>query len=161
MLAGDQVLTARIAYDMIEEIPNAKSILQKYYNEVSSKMNGYSREAMITIPRVNVSNGVAKPISVKAAEKLIAQSLARNSLESKFLFNTLSLLNKANLDMYHPNTFAFLVGHSKDSRAFTNTIDDVVKKGYQDAVDYLAGTVDGEQALESLVRTGGMDPICL
>jgi len=159
MLAGDEVLTARIAYDMIEEIPHVKSTLQKYYNEVSSLMHGYSREAMITIPRINVSNGVAKPISVKAAEKMIAQTLARNSLESKFLYNVLSLLNRSNLDTYHPNTFAFLVGHSKDSTAFTNKIDDVIQKGYQGAVDYLAGTVDGEQALESLVRTGGMDPI--
>ena len=38
-------------------------------------------------------------------------------------------------------------------------MDDVSKQAYKEAVDHLGGTVQGEQSLEALVRTGGMDPI--
>ena len=156
----DPVLTARIAYDMIEKIPNAKKTLQSYYKKVAETgLSGYTRESEIVIPGFNMVRGMAKPMEIKRADVLIPQELSRNSLESTFLHQTLKLLDRSDNASYHPDTFAFLIGNKKSSANFTSSMDDVSKQAYKEAVDHLGGTVQGEQSLEALVRTGGMDPI--
>lgn len=158
----DPVLTARIAYDMIEKIPNVKRTFRTYYKKVAETgLSGYSKEAEIIIPGINMVRGVAKPMTIKRAETLIPQKLAREGrpLEAKFLHQTLKLLDRSDNATYHPDTFAFLIGNNKSSTNFTSSMTDVSKQAYSDAVEHLAGTVQGEQSLEALVRTGGMDPI--
>ena len=160
---ADPLFHIKFAYDMIEEIPDARRLLTAFYKTVG-EVKAYSPRQIVEFKALPRKISKKQTFTIEELERHISRSLANgNHLLNEFFTRLLAgLRREAGSEVGHgyggPDAVAFLLQSGKNVDDFTTSMDDVLKAMVQSGVDELAGTYHGQQSMEALVRTGGLDP---
>ena len=159
---SDPLLQIKFAYKVLDEIPHARRLVTEFYKAVSDVPIYHPTEIIEfkALPRTVMKSDTA---TIEQVAMKIARYVKRNNIEMEFMARLLnrldrtagSALGKGNGG---PDLIAFLLQSGKNIDEFTTNMDDVMKAMSKAGVDELAGTYHGQQSMEALTRTGGLDP---